>query len=264
MLLFLVGFVAPLFFVLRFSFEHFNGDASQSRMFTAEQFIAVFTTPLYGELIVRTLGLALATTVISALIGYPLALAITRGPGFLRGGLMAIVMVPMLTSVVVKTFGWSVLLSSDGFLQSSLDAIGLSSVKLLFTPIGIVIGLVHTYFPFMVLSLVTAVGAIDRRTEEAAESLGSTRTRIFFRITLPQSLNGLAAGSALTFVTSMSALVTPQILGGGKVSTIVTVIYQQATSAQNWPLASALGVVLLAITLVILILQAWAVRRATR
>ena len=140
---------------------------------------------------------------------------------------------PMLTSVVVKTFGWSVMLSSTGPVQQALNAIGLEDVRLLFTPVGVTIGLVHTYFPFMVLSLITSISAIDRRTEEAAQSLGSGPLRVFWMITLPQSLEGLLAGAALTFVTSMSALVTPQLLGGGKVTTIVTVIFQQATVAQT-------------------------------
>lgn len=264
LVIFAVGFAVPLYFVIRFSLEHFDAAGGQTWGFTFEQFLTIFTTPLYGNLILRTLGLALATTAISALIGYPLALAITRGPRRLRGPLMAVVTIPMLTSVVVKTFGWQVLLGSDGFLQRALDAVGLSSVKLLNTPTGVVVGLVHTYFPFMVISLVAALSALDRRTEEAAAALGSPPGQVFRRVTFPQSLDGLAAGSALTFVTSMSALITPQMLGGGKVSTIVTVIYQQATTAQNWPLASALGVVLLVITFVILSLQTWAVRRATR
>lgn len=262
--IFAIGFAAPLYFVIRFSLEHFDAAGTQGASVTLEQFVTIFTTPLYGDLILRTLGLALATTVISAVIGYPLALAITRGPRPLRAPLMALVTIPMLTSVVVKTFGWQVLLSSDGMLQRTLDAVGLSSVKLLNTTTGVVLGLVHTYFPFMVVSLVAALSAIDRTTEHAAASLGSTPGQVFRRVTFPQSLDGLAAGSALTFVTSMSALVTPQMLGGGKVSTIVTVIYQQATSAQNWPLAAALGVVLLIITLVILSLQTWAVRHVSR
>lgn len=264
LLIFTVGFAAPLYFVVRFSLEHFDAARGEGSAFTLEQFATIFTTPLYGSLIARTLGLALATTAISAVIGFPLALAITRGPKPVRAPLMAVVTIPMLTSVVVKTFGWSVLLSGDGALQRVLGAVGLSSVKLSNSATGVVLGLVHTYFPFMVISLVTALSAIDRRTEEAAASLGSSPGQVFRRVTLPQSLDGFAAGSALTFVTSMSALVTPQMLGGGKVSTIVTVIYQQATSAQNWPLASALGVVLLAITFVILSLQAWAVRHVTR
>jgi putative spermidine/putrescine transport system permease protein len=256
--IFVVGFVLPLIFIIVTALQAPDGT------FGIDQFATIVQTPRYVELIGRTLLLALTTTVISAAIGYPLAIAIARGPRALRGVLLAVVMMPMLTSVVVKTFGWSVLLSSTGPLQQGLDAVGLGSVRLLFSPVGVTVGLVHTYFPFMVLSLIAAIAAIDRRTEEAAQSLGSGPLQVFWKVTFPQSLEGLAAGSALTFVTSMSALVTPQLLGGGRVTTIVTVIFQQATAAQNWSLAAALGIVLLALTFLILSLQALAVRRVLR
>lgn len=253
--IFVLGFVLPLGFLLSYAFQSPDGA------FTLESFATIFQTPQYAALIGRTLMLSLVTVLCSAVIGYPLALAIVRGPRAMRGLLLAIVTMPMLTSVVVKTFGWSVMLSSTGPVQQALNTIGLSDVRLLFTPIGVTIGLVHTYFPFMVLSLISSIAAIDRRTEEAAQSLGSGPLRVFWMITLPQSIEGLMAGAALTFVTSMSALVTPQLLGGGRVTTIVTVIFQQATAGQNWSLAAALGVVLLLLTLIILFLQTLAVRR---
>jgi putative spermidine/putrescine transport system permease protein len=259
--LFTIGFALPLLNVARFAFDRFSSAEGQVIAWSFDQFSLVFTTDLYRELLGRTFLLALLTTLISIVLCYPLAIAVTRGPRVLRAPLMAIVMMPLMVSVVVKTFGWSVLLSGDGVLQSAVDAVGLP-VRLLFSPTGVTIGLVHTYMPFMALSLVAAMSAIDRRTEEAATSLGSTPLGVFFKVTLPQTLNGLAAGTVLTFVTSMSALVTPQLLGGGKVSTLVTAIYSQATSAQNWPLASALGVVLLAATFVVLSVHALVVRRA--
>lgn len=254
-IIFVVGFLLPLIFLLGYAFQAPDGG------FDLGAFATIFQTPQYASLIGRTLLLSLLTVLFSAVIGYPLALAIVRGPQAMRGSLLVVVTMPMLTSVVVKTFGWSVMLASTGPVQQALDAIGLENVRLLFTPTGVTIGLVHTYFPFMVLSLITAIAAIDRRTEEAARSLGCGPLRTFWQITLPQSIEGLMAGAALTFVTSMSALVTPQLLGGGRVTTIVTVIYQQATAGQNWPIAAALGVLLLILTLIILSLQTLAVRR---
>ncbi|WP_109474604.1 ABC transporter permease [Ornithinimicrobium cavernae] len=263
LLVFAFGFAYPLLTVGRFAFDRFESAVGQIPAWSTEQFSAILGTEVYRDLLVRTLLLALVTTLVSILICYPLALAITRGPRRLRGILMALTLMPMLTSVVVKTFGWTVLLSREGFLQGVLDSLGIP-VQLLFTPLGVVIGLVHTYMPFMALSLVAALARIDRRTEEAATSLGSGPLGVFFKVTLPQTRNGLAAGMVLTFVTSMSALVTPQLLGGGRVNTLVTVIYTQATSAQNWPLASALGLVLLAITFLILLLNSVVMGRGSR
>lgn len=254
---FIVGFVLPMIFIARYSFADTLGEG-----WNIAAFATVATTPQYLSLIGRTLLLALASTVLAAVISYPLALAAVRGPRrIIRNMFLIATTLPLLTSVVVKTFGWSVLLSGTGPVQGALDAIGFESVRLMFTPLGVIIGLTHTYFPFLALSLIAAIGAIDRRTEEAALSLGSHPFGVFWKVTFPQSLNGLASGAGLTFVMSMSALVTPQLLGGGRVTTIVTVIYQQATAGQDWPLASALGIVLLALTFLILSLQAWAVRR---
>jgi putative spermidine/putrescine transport system permease protein len=143
-----------------------------------------------------------------------------------------------------------------------VDAAGLP-VKLLFSKTGVVIGLVHTYLPFMTLSLIGSLNRIDPRVEEAAASLGSPPLQVFGKVTLPQTLPGLATGSVLVFVLSASAFVAPQMLGGGTVTTLVSVIYDQATTAQNWPLASAAGVVLLVVTLVVLSIHALVMRRAT-
>lgn len=259
--LFAVGFALPLVNVARFAFDKFSSAEGQVSAWSFDQLAIVFTDDLYRELLGRTFFLALLTTLISIVLCYPLAIAVTRGPRRLRAPLMAIILMPLMVSVVVKTFGWSVLLSGDGVLQGAVDAVGLPT-RLLFSQTGVTIGLVHTYMPFMALSLIAALSSIDRRSEEAATSLGSNPVGVFFKVTFPQTLNGLAAGTVLTFVTSMSALVTPQLLGGGKVSTLVTAIYSQATSAQNWPLASALGLVLLAATFVILSVHALVVRRA--
>jgi putative spermidine/putrescine transport system permease protein len=261
--LFALGFAIPLLTVAKFSLDSYSADTGQVSGWSFAQFQHVFSTPLLRDLMLRTFGLSLITTAISVLLSYPLAIAITRGPSRVRGALMAVVLMPLMISVVVKTFGWTVLLGSSALPQRILDGLHIP-VKLLFTQVGVMIGLVHTYMPFMVLSLVASLAAMDRRTEEAAASLGSGPWRVFRTVTFPQTLNGLAAGSVLTFAASLSALVTPQLLGGGKVSTIVTTIYDQATSAQNFPLASALGIVLLLLTMVIMFAQASVVRRATR
>lgn len=253
--LFIVSFVLPMLTVFRFAFDEFDpATGLQIPSWSFDQLATVLTTPLYRSLIIRTLAMAMITTVVSALLSYPLAHLINRGPRRSRALLMAVVLTPMMVSVVVKTFGWSVLLSSGGILQTVIDSIGVP-LQLLYTPTGVVIGLVHTYMPFMAMSLIAAYGTTDPRLEDAARSLGSSAFGAFFRVTLPQTYPGLLAGAVLTFVTSMSALVTPQLLGGGKVSTIVTSIYDQAMTAQNWPLASALGIVLMLLTALILSLQ---------
>jgi len=251
---FLLAFALPLLTVFRYAFDKYVPGTGQQEAWSLESLNQALTTPVFRELLVRTVLLALVTTLISIVLSYPLALVITRGPRLLRPVIMAILMMPLMTSVVVKTFGWSVLLGEGGVIREVLLGVGID-VKLLFTPAGVVIGLVHTYMPFMALSLIAALSTINRSTEQAARSLGSRPSGVFFKVTLPQTRAGLAAGTVLTFVTSLSALVIPQILGGGKTNTLVTAMYQQANGG-NWPLASALGLVLLVVTLVILALHA--------
>ncbi len=254
-IIFIIGFLLPMLTVLRFSFDQFDlGTGLQIPAWSLDQIGIVLSSPLYRSLVLRTLSMAAVTTVIAALLSYPLAHLINRGPRVLRGLLLAVVLTPMMVSVVVKTFGWTVLLNSNGLLQSFVSDLGIP-VQLLYSPTGVVIGLVHTYMPFMAMSLIASYATADPRLEDAARSLGSTPLGAFFRITLPQTYPGLVAGAVLTFVTSMSALVTPQLLGGGKVSTIVTSIYDQAMTSQNWPLASALGIVLMVLTALILSIQ---------
>ncbi|WP_340537926.1 ABC transporter permease [Nocardioides sp. GXZ039] len=260
---FAVGFLVPLGTVARFSFNDYEPGVGQTSAWTVSQYSAVFSSPTDSGAILRTFELGLITAVISALLSYPLALAITRGPRWARTPLTAMVMMPLLVSVVVKTFGWQILLSSEAFPQKTLDALGIP-VKLLFTQTGVSIGLVHTYMPFMALSLITALAAIDRRTEEAAASLGSSRWRVFWTITFPQSINGLIAGFVLTFAASMSALVTPQLLGGGRVPTVVTSIFRQVETVQNYPYGAALGILLLAATLALLFVQSAVLGRRER
>lgn len=260
--LFSIGFLVPLGTVAKFSLDEFKAGVGQVSAWGLSQYTTALTSPTDTAAIGRTLMFALVTAVISTVLCYPLAVAITRGPRWARLPLTAVVLMPLLVSVVVKTFGWQILLGSSAFPQRILDALGIP-IKLLFSNTGVIIGLVHTYMPFMALSLIAALAAIDHRTEEAARSLGSSPLRVFFTITFPQSVNGLVAGFVLTFAASMSALVTPQLLGGGRVATVVTNIYRQIETVQNFPYGAALGILLLIATLVLLFLQSALMGRRT-
>lgn len=248
LIVFALGFVIPLATIARFSFDVSDG---QQAAWGLSEYSDVLSSGSDRSAILRTFMFAGITAAISAFLAYPIGIAITRGPRWARMPLIAVVLMPLLVSVVVKTFGWTVLLSATSFPQRWLNELHVP-VQLLFSNTGVVIGLVHTFMPFMALSVVAALASVDRSTEEAALSLGSSPLRAFFTVTFPQTIAGLVAGSVLTFSVSMSALVTPQLLGGGRVSTVVTVIYRQVTSGQNFPRAAALGILLLVTTLMIM------------
>lgn len=251
-LLFIVGFVAPLGTILRFSLNRFAPLGGMQVAFSGTQYAEIFTGSYFITVILRSFEIALIVVVCDVILAYPLALAIARGPRHLRMPLVAAVILPLLVSVVVRTFGWEILLGSTGPIATVLGALLGHPVPLIFNMTGIVVGLAQVLLPFMTLSLVGSLTRIDPYFEEAAASLGAGPFRVFWRVTFPLTIQGLLTGTMLVFTLALSAFVTPEVLGGGKVGFLTGVIYDQATSALNWPLASALGVILLAITLAIL------------
>jgi putative spermidine/putrescine transport system permease protein len=165
--------------------------------------------------------------------------------------LLMAVLAPMLTGIVVRTFAWMTLLSDKGVINQTLISLGVISqpLKLMYTETGIVVGLVHIYVPFMVLTLTGVIGRIDERLEQAAENLGASPLRAFLEVTLPLSLPGILAGSLLVFALAISAYVTPILLGGFQIMTLPILIYQQISANFNVGFAAALGIVLLMLSL---------------
>jgi putative spermidine/putrescine transport system permease protein len=190
------------------------------------------------------------TTIISLLIGYPLAHWMARMRSRVgHAALLMAVIAPLLTGIVVRTFAWMTLLSDRGVINTTLQSLGFSPLPLMYNEFGVIVGLVHIYVPFMVLTLVGVIGRIDRTLEEAARGLGAGRLRTFLEVTLPLSLPGILAGSLLVFALAISAYVTPVVLGGNNVLTLPMLIYQQVSASFNLGFAGALGVVLLAVSL---------------
>jgi putative spermidine/putrescine transport system permease protein len=203
-----------------------------------------------------TIRIGLVTTLVALGIGYPLAHWMARIKS--RTGhalLLMAVLAPMLTGIVVRTFAWMTLLSDKGVVNQTLMSLGLISqpLKLMYTETGIVVGLVHIYVPFMVLTLTGVIGRIDERLEQAAENLGASPLRAFLEVTLPLSLPGILAGSLLVFALAISAYVTPILLGGFQIMTLPILIYQQISANFNVGFAAALGIVLLLVSLLLVI-----------
>lgn len=247
---FYVGFlVVPYAMVLRLSFFRFSSMRLYVPEFTLANYAAVLTDPFYLLLIVRTIALGAGITLVCLLLGYPLALRIARaGPG-LKRLLLAITLSPLLINLVVRTYAWLVLLGDTGVVNQWLQSVGLIGAPL---PLGgntfsVVVGLVHICLPLMVLSLIGVLERIDGALIDAADSLGATRARVLRRVVLPLSMPGVGAGSLLVFSFAISAFVTPSLLGGNRVSTVSTLIYEKFTFSANWPVGATLVTVLLVI-----------------
>ena len=255
-LLFALFFFLPIGLMALMSVLTGNPVVAPKVAFTTRHYARMIDDPFYLEVIWTTIRIGLVTTLVALAIGYPLAHWMARIKS--RTGhalLLMAVLAPMLTGIVVRTFAWMTLLSDKGVVNQTLMSLGVigQPLKLMYTETGIVVGLVHIYVPFMVLTLTGVIGRIDERLEQAAENLGASPLRAFLEVTLPLSLPGILAGSLLVFALAISAYVTPILLGGFQIMTLPILIYQQISANFNVGFAAALGIVLLMISLLLVI-----------
>ena len=245
-----VFFMVPLGIVVAYSF------ATRSR--TGRTELRDWNFEAYGRLddaivrtiAVRSLWIALATTLISLVLAYPLAYYMSTRTPAVRNILLVGVMLPFWSNFLVRTYAWRVLLDSDGLVSRTTEAAGIGETRVLFTPTAVLIGLVYGYLPFMVLPLYAAIERIDWSLVEAARDLHASAWTAFRRVVWPLSLPGVIAGSILVFVPSFGAYVTPAILGGNKEGLLGSFIVSQFLSARNGPVGASLSVVVLSVMLV--------------
>jgi putative spermidine/putrescine transport system permease protein/spermidine/putrescine transport system permease protein len=212
----------------------------------------------YARVFVTTFQVSLLTTLICILVGYPLSYFLALLPARWTGLFMLAVLLPFWTSLLVRTYAWLVLLQKNGLLNDFAMQIGLwdSPVKLVHNMTGTLIGMAHIMLPFLVLPLYGAMKKIDRDMMHAAANLGASPVKAFWQVYFPLSLPGMVAGSLIVFVLCLGFYVTPAVLGGGRVVMVATQITAILEHQFDWGAASALGVVLLVATVVILYLAA--------
>lgn len=251
-------FAVPLAALVAISFYRAGAAGAMTPAFTVENYRRFVTDPLSLRVLWSTLVLGTEVTVWCLVLGFPLAysLARTRARGT-RGVMIVMLLVPLMTSVVVRSYGWTILLAGNGPLNWTLLHAGLvrQPVQLLYTLRGTAIALVEVLLPFMVLSLVPVIQNIDRNLEQAAQSLGANGARTFFDIVLPLSLPGVAAGSLLVFALTIASFATPALVGGAKILLIALYVYQQALALFNWPFGAAISFVLLILVLALIVTQ---------
>ena len=202
-----------------------------------------------------TLLLGVKTVALTAVIGYPLALVFTEAHRRLQPILLFVIILPLLTSVVVRTFAWIVILGRDGLVNRVLMDLGLitAPLRLLHTELGLVIALSQIEMPLMLLPLISLMSRLDPNLKDASAALGAGRWRTLFRVIVPLSLPGLLAGCLLVFSSSVTAFVSQTIIGGGRMVLLPFYIWQQATTLFNWPFAAAISIVLLLSVLTVVV-----------
>ena len=249
-LVLLVFFVGPLLLNVSESLKLGSGGP------TLSEYARIVGDAYYLQVIAQTLGLGLVVSAICAVLGYPLAYAISRLSGTAKALLIFAVVMPLLINVVVRSYGWMVVLSGAGLLNWVLRGLGLPRLELMYSWTGVVIALVHVLLPFMVLSIASTLEMLDPRLAEAALVLGASPARVFRHVTLPLSLEGLVTGSILCFTLTIGSFVTVMLLGKTSTMVMPLLIYQQLTVASDWPFAAAMGVTLLVIVTAVLWAQA--------
>ena len=258
-----VAFVVPVAMLVPTSVRPYVPLVGITSGFTARHYVRLVTDSYYLEIIGRTLALGLTVTCSTLVIGYPLAFFLARTSSRWRNWLTILVVFPLLLNLVVRTFGWIALLAQNGLVNQALQALGLveSPVKLIFNFAGLLIGLTHIFLPFMVLVLIGAIQNIPRDVEDAARVLGASWGGAFLRVTLPLSAPGILSGSILVFVLTISALVTPRLLGGPTYQVMSTLLYDEFLSRLNWPAGSAQSLLLTVMVLALVYLSGRLARR---
>src|SRR5438477_8602459 len=243
-----VGF-APLALLGAVSFYHDSAITTPG----AAQYVKFLTDRFNMAVLGQTLWLGLLATAVALVIGYPLAYIYMVAPVVVQRVLMLVIVLPLLTSAVVRTFAWVVILGRQGIVNSMLAAMGLieAPVRLLYTPSAVVVALAQIQLPLMVLPVITALGNIDPNLRHASHALGAGRWRTFIEVTLPLSAPGLLAGCLLVYAASVSAFVTQTLVGGGQLMLMPQYMYQQAIQANNYPFAAAVAMILLVSVLAI-------------
>jgi putative spermidine/putrescine transport system permease protein len=245
-----LGFLAPLALLLSQSLQPLVIGQPAPPAWTLANYVRFLGDPFYLGTLRATLVLGGVVTGLAVALGYPVAYGLARSRHRWKTPLRLCVVAPLLVSVVIRTYGWIVLLAGNGVVNQALLALRLvdEPVKFLFTHTGVTIGLVHFALPVAILSLVGVIEAVDPALEEAARGLGAGPVQTFLRVTLPLTVPGLAAASMLVFALTVAAFVTPALMGGPSLIVLSTLIYQQMTVTLEWGFGAAVATILLVVT----------------
>lgn len=215
--------------------------------------------PLYARVLLNTVVLGVVVTAIAVVIGYPVAYFIVRRGGQWKGLLFFVVLCPLLVSIIIRSYGWLVLLGTNGVVNASMVWLGLvrEPVPLVYNWTGVVVSLVHVLLPFMILSLASVLQGIDRAVEEAARVLGASPLLVFWHVTVPMTRHGILAGSLLVFMLTIGNFVNVMLLGGSDTLVLPLLIYQRVHVSLEYGFASALGLFLLLPGVAVLVVQGY-------
>jgi putative spermidine/putrescine transport system permease protein len=252
--LFFIGMVLlPLALTVILSFHAYDHSSGIQDTFTLSHYVTIISDEYYLGIFWRTLRIAALSTLICAVIGVPEAYILSRMRDPWRSIFLLVIIGPLLVSVVVRTFGWSMLLGSQGLVNQTLVLLGFSPVRILYTETAIVIALIHVMLPFMVIPVWTALQKLDPMVEAAAWTLGASRFTALRRVVMPQVTLGMLSGSLIVFGLSASAFAIPALLGGRRLKMAATLVYDEYLQELNWPLGATIAIIVLIANLFIML-----------
>ena len=227
-------------------------DEALTIVLNLSNYILLFDDSMYYMAYVTSLKMAAVATIGCILLGYPMAYAIARSPTRIQAVLLLLIMLPSWTSFLIRVYAWMGILSNNGLINNALMWLGVVSepIQMLNTDFAVYIGLIYAYLPFMVLPLYATLVKMDMSLLEAASDLGSSRFNTFWKITLPLSMGGVIAGSMLVFIPAVGEFVIPELLGGPDSLMIGKVLWQEFFNNRDWPVASALAIIMLALLII--------------
>ena len=260
--------VIPFIILLSLGFSQIEMERGTivSQSFTLDYLINALSDPLYWTTFQRSMTLALTTTVLCLVLGYPVAYLYLIGGRWTRRAILILTIAPLLTSGIVRTYAWLVILGGRGVVNTALMQMGVIDrpLRIVNTHVAVLIGMVQIHLPVMILPLIALMARQDRRLEEASYNLGASRLGTLWHVILPMSAPAIGTGTALVFTLSYTTFVVPQLLGGGNYLNAATMIYEQVVYSLEWSKGSVSALLLMASCLVVLTLIAMATSRITR
>ncbi|MGL4571294.1 MAG: ABC transporter permease [Clostridium sp.] len=237
--------IVPLLMILFFSLTI---DTDTGYKFSLENFSRLMN-PLYFKIFGRSLSLALISTAVCLILGYPVAYIISKMPENRRNLLIMLFILPMWMNFLLRTYAWLPILGKNGIINNFLGVFGVEPIQFLYTNGAILLGMIYNFLPFMILPIFTVLSKIDQNLINAASDLGANKKEIFRKVIFPLSIPGVISGITMVFMPAVSTFVIPRLLGGGKEMLIGNVIEQQFTTLSDWHFGSALAIILMILIL---------------
>nr|WP_314570488.1 ABC transporter permease [uncultured Pseudomonas sp.] len=252
--LFVALLIVPLGLTLVLSFNLFDYEVGvKSDSYTLANYASLLSDSYFYEIFWRTFWISALVTLLCVVIGVPEAYILSRMGAPWRSIFLILILTPLLISVVVRAFGWSLLLGADGLINQAIAALGGRPLKMLYTPFAVILALVHVMLPFMIIPVWTSLQKLDPAAEQAAQSLGASQAKVMRSVVLPQIMPGVLSGTLIVFGLAASSFAIPGLLGGRRLKMVATVVYDQYLSELNWPMGATIAVALLLANLLIML-----------